>query len=115
MGVCDPEEDFYNGYNGNGLLPGVAVVQVIIFQASRMTKNSENNATKLIDGSQYISGSLSLLQNMENQRLWLNAGMIFVNQGNSENQPMVKAEIRTGHAICQSLEKDIGTGQGAIC
>lgn len=26
--------------------------------------------------------------------------------GNSENQPMVKAEIRTGHAICQSLEKE---------
>jgi len=51
MGVCCyPEEDFYNGYNGNGLLPGVAVVQVIIFQASRISKDSESKAKKLIDG-----------------------------------------------------------------
>ncbi|CAK8986411.1 unnamed protein product [Durusdinium trenchii] len=28
------------------------------------------------------------------------------NKGNSENQPLVKAEIRTGQAICQSLEKE---------
>ena len=84
-----------------------------IFQASRISKNSENSAKKLIDGSQYTSGSHFLIagKNKDCAERW----EVVVNQGNSENQPMVKAEIRTGHAICQSLEKDIGTGQGARC
>lgn len=68
--------------------------RLLIFGASRGRRQAERKVQELIRVRPPRQPNQEDLYNGYN------------NNGNGENQPMVKVEIRTGHAICQSLEKE---------